>query len=567
MKLLLKRSLSLVLALVLVLTATPLATMPAQAATSKTLEQAMSWLESQVGKKVGSGQCVALTKAYYQALGVSAVSGNGCDYATNKLPSGWKRIKGATPQAGDIMVWTQGYQGYGHVAVCGKNGTYYHQNWSGQYVQKLNKAYTNGFSISSGKYYANYWGVIRPDFTTKPSPSPWVKIEPGNYYLKSKYNGGYMNIAYGKDADKTDIHTHTFGNWDSQIYTISQIKKGYEHQIQPKCSSSRVVNPYADTVVSGKKVNLYKKTNESSQWWKFRKVSGGYAICNAQNSNVCITVAKSSTMLTVETYTGASNQIWVLEKQCKLSYNANGGSGTPSTTYVRSGYSQKLSASKPKRSGYTFLGWSTSKSATKATYKAGASVTIKKNTTLYAVWQKKKATASAVVYKIKSTSLSTTSYTYNGALKTPSVTVKNTNGTTLKNNTDYTVTYASGRKRVGKYKVTVKGKGKYSGTYTLYFTIKPKSTTVSKVTAGKKSLKISIKKQSSQTSGYQIQYSTSKKFTSANTTTITSYKTTSKTIKSLKAKKTYYVRVRTYKTVNGTKYYSGWSAVKNKKTK
>lgn len=163
--------------------------------------------------------------------------------------------------------------------------------------------------------------------------------------------------------------------------------------------------------------------------------------------------------------------------------------------------------------------------------------------------------------------LSATEYTYNGQSKKPTVKVKDVNGKTLKKNTDYKVTYAKGRKNVGKYKVTITFKGDYTGKVVKYFTINPKKTSVSKVTAGKKSLKIKIKKQTSQTSGYQIQYSTSKKFKSKKTVTINKNKTTSKTIKKLKAKKTYYVRVRTFKIVNGTKYYSAWSSAKKKKTK
>ena len=62
-------------------------------------------------------------------------------------------------------------------------------------------------------------------------------------------------------------------------------------------------------------------------------------------------------------------------------------------------------------------------------------------------------------------------------------------------------------------------------------------------------------------------YSTSKTFKKATTKTVKSYKTTSTTLKNLKAKKTYYVRVRTYKTVSGKKYYSAWSSYKTKKTK
>ena len=178
----------------------------------------------------------------------------------------------------------------------------------------------------------------------------------------------------------------------------------------------------------------------------------------------------------------------------------------------------------------------------------------------------KVANNTAIKYA-KTFKLSTTSYTYNGKVKTPSVTVKDSAGKTLKKNTDYTVTYASGRKNVGTYKVTIKGKGNYSFTKTLTFKINPAKTTVSKLTAGKKSITVAITKKSTQVTGYQIQYSTSKTFSKATTKTISSYKTTKYTLKSLSAKKTYYVRVRTYKTVGKTKYYSGWSTYKYVKTK
>ncbi len=166
-----------------------------------------------------------------------------------------------------------------------------------------------------------------------------------------------------------------------------------------------------------------------------------------------------------------------------------------------------------------------------------------------------------------SVKLSATSYTYDGKVKTPTVTVKNASGTTLTKNTHYTVTYASGRKNVGTYKVTIKGKGNYTGTKTLTFKIDPAKTTVSKVTSATKSLKVSITKKATQVTGYQVQYSTSKAFTSAKSKTLTKNTTTSTTLTGLKAKTTYYVRVRTYKTVNGVKYYSGWSTVKSAKTK
>ena len=178
-----------------------------------------------------------------------------------------------------------------------------------------------------------------------------------------------------------------------------------------------------------------------------------------------------------------------------------------------------------------------------------------------------KVASTTVIPKASYIKLSATSYTYNGKVKTPSVVVKDSKGKTLKKNTDYTVSYAKGRKNVGKYAVKVTFKGNYSGTKTVYFTIKPKGTSISKVTAGSKKFTVKWKKQTSQTTGYQIQYSTSSKFSKAKTVTVSKNKTTSKTVSKLKAKKKYYVRVRTYKTVNGKKIYSSWSKVKTVKTK
>jgi hypothetical protein len=162
--------------------------------------------------------------------------------------------------------------------------------------------------------------------------------------------------------------------------------------------------------------------------------------------------------------------------------------------------------------------------------------------------------------------LSTSAYTYNGSAKKPTVTVKD--GDTKLTTSDYSVTYATGRTNVGKYSVKVTLKGNYSGTKTVYFKINPKGTTISSLTKASKAFTVKWKKQATQTSGYQIQYSTSSAFASGNkTATVTKNTTVSKKISSLKAKKKYYVRIRTYKSVSGTKYYSSWSAKKYVTTK
>lgn len=98
-------------------------------------------------------------------------------------------------------------------------------------------------------------------------------------------------------------------------------------------------------------------------------------------------------------------------------------------------------------------------------------------------------------------------------------------------------------------------------------TVKPKKTSIKKLSKGKKKFTVTWAKVSG-VKGYQIQYSSDKKLKKNNkSVTVTKQKTTKATVKKLKSKKKYYVRVRTYKTVNGKKIYSSWSKVKSIKTK
>ena len=161
--------------------------------------------------------------------------------------------------------------------------------------------------------------------------------------------------------------------------------------------------------------------------------------------------------------------------------------------------------------------------------------------------------------------LAETSYVYNGKVRTPEVKVAS-EGKTLKKDTDYTVTYKN-NKNVGKASVTIVGKGNYSGTKTLTFNINPKSTSVKTLKKGKKQIKVTWKKAASQVSGYQIKYASDKRFTKSKTITVSGIGKTAKTIKKLSSNKQYYVKIRTYKTVDGKKYYSSWSKVKSVKTK
>ena len=153
---------------------------------------------------------------------------------------------------------------------------------------------------------------------------------------------------------------------------------------------------------------------------------------------------------------------------------------------------------------------------------------------------------------------------FTGKNITQSITVKY-NGKALKNGTDYTVSY-SNNKKIGTATVKIAGKGSYTGTITKTFKINPAKQEIQKLTAKSKAFFVDWAQKGSAT-GYEIQYATNSKFTSAKKVTITNNKTDKTTISKLSGKKKYYVRVRSYTTVKGTKYYGAWSASKSVTTK
>ena len=159
-------------------------------------------------------------------------------------------------------------------------------------------------------------------------------------------------------------------------------------------------------------------------------------------------------------------------------------------------------------------------------------------------------------------SISTKAFT--GKNITQSITVKY-NGKTLKKGTDYTVSY-SNNKNIGTATVKITGKCSYTGTITKTFKINPAKQEIQKLTAKSKAFFVDWAQKGSAT-GYEIQYATNSKFTSAKKVTITNNKTDKTTVSKLSGKKKYYVRVRSYTTVKGTKYYGAWSASKSVTTK
>jgi len=226
------------------------------------------------------------------------------------------------------------------------------------------------------------------------------------------------------------------------------------------------------------------------------------------------------------------------------------------------------------------------KTINKLAHKYGKATTVKPTSTKVGYTQKKCSVCGTVsksnyklskmaAPKLSSNSTSSIKITYSKVTGASGydIYVSTTKKHYYTNKTSYTFSKLSAGKaysyKIRPY-VTVNGKKVY-GEYSSYLKTgtKPKKVTLSKVTSPKsKQLKITWKKLSAST-GYQVQYSTSSKFTAKTTksATVSKNSTTSKTVKKLKGKKKYYARVRAYKTVNGKKIYGAWSSVKSVKTK
>lgn len=383
------------------------------------------------------------------------------------------------------------------------------------------------FKIDGIYYWSQYFNGVKQQKapTQKKATTKTLPIEARTALLDLNINHTSLSLGSGETATiKVENRNKTFYNM--------------AHQIDPS-GLSFVPTTYGVVTVS--------KTGKITPVGK-----GSTSITvKSQNGVKLFTVSVKTTCDTVHThkYSAATCTAAKTCKEC----------GATSGKALGHTYSNDCDASCNRCKATRSISHTYKKVITKATLTKDGSI---KNVCSKCGYASSKTT---VIYKASKISLSTTTYTYNGKTQKPSVVVKDSKGKTI-SSSHYTVTYASGRKNVGTYKVTVKMKGNYSGTKTLAFKVLPAKTTV-KATAATKSLKLTIAKKTTQVTGYEVQYSTAKTFKSYKSKILTSSSKTSLTLTGLKAKTAYYVRVRTYKTVNDTKVYSGWSTIVSKKTK
>ncbi|WP_024859080.1 CHAP domain-containing protein [Ruminococcus albus] len=313
-----KRLSSLVMALMMIVS---LAIFPskANAYTAHTQAEALDWVRSMVGKSVDydgvyGAQCVDLIKAYYSYLGVTVATGNGKDYATNNLPQGWTRVKGGTPQPGDILVFSgsSGNQ-LGHVAIYEADRCHYHQNFNFHSVEKITYHYT-GLSNP-------YWGYIRPDWVT-----PHVHSY-GSSVTKQPtcIDAGVRTYTCSCGSSYTESIPATGHSYVKTVVAPSFIDKGYTLHKCTKCNDE-----YKDQYTDSPSLNddgwyycdglpaevdsdrytieynsIYEKTQKDSPgegWTKTEKVKNEWQNSGSQYTSVNELATSDSRVLVREYY-------------------------------------------------------------------------------------------------------------------------------------------------------------------------------------------------------------------------------------------------------------------------
>ena len=465
-------------------------------ATSKTSDEAINWVKSQVGNSIDAdgaygAQCVDLIRAYYNFLGVAQVRGNGCDYATNQLPSGWTRIKGAQPQKGDILVYTGGY---GHVAIYESDYVTYHQNYNGK-----KKVTRETFAYNSPAYITNYtpyWGVVRPNFSSGNIGAYGEMTTPTIHTDKEVYNvGETANISWAATSPNSDFAQY----W---LIIVNETTKQQIFGGDPGVARNPAINSKSLVLPSAGRyyIKIYSvpfNNKESRQKLATKYISvGAYG---------------EMTTPTIQT----DKEIYNVGENVKISWKA---------TSANSDFAQY---------------WLVIVNETTKQKVYGGDPGVAQNPS---VNQKTVTLSSAGRYYIKIYSVPFYGKESRQKMATKYIEVSNktyinaNNVTESKLNTVKQQTY----QKTGMTQAEIK-----------------------KILSKKRCLKLFLGKVTG-AKGYQLQYAMNKKFKKKKSVQT---KKTKYTIKKLKKKKTYYIRVRAYKMNGKKKVYGKWSTVKKVKIK
>ena len=301
--------------------------------------------------------------------------------------SKWSSTSGTVTSAKSITATftrtaqTTDYTCYLYYNANGGSGAPSTQSYTG--TSKTNHSFTVASGIPTRSGY-DFLGWSTSSSATSSSYSAGSSIS-------VSYNGS--KTLYAVWQEKVTNHSITVykGNWasfkwvggsDSTTYTSSS------HTYTVPSGTSFDIDWYGKSSENGSGTNYTSVTTYTDHCYNMASSSYGSSLGDS------VTVTKTTKYYPSEQMTSTTTYTY----QYTIKYSANGGSGAPSDTTTTASTTSKsitLSSTKPTRSGYTFLGWSTSSSATSATYSAGGSYSFNYGTTqLYAVWKSAAITVS-----------------------------------------------------------------------------------------------------------------------------------------------------------------------------
>ncbi len=281
----------------------------------------------------------------------------------------------------------------GHVGIYVGNNEIVHA-WTGIQKNTIDWVLNRGYTYRGWGWNGNY-EISQPtgedSSEQEPgTPNEYETIAEGTYVLNCIIQS-YRYLTAKTDSNGGQVEAKAFANIDAQKFQIVKSGNGYKI-ISKNSTTGRAVSGYNDGAgqITGN-VTLADSSGSSSQIWLFRKEGDYYVIYPSFNTSLALTSASTGRVV-VSTYTGNDDQLWNLTLQNEepeeytVTYNPNGGTGAPANQTKVYGTDLALSSDVPERTGYTFLGWSTTQNGS-VEYSAGAKYTANSDVTLYAVWQ------------------------------------------------------------------------------------------------------------------------------------------------------------------------------------
>lgn len=214
-----------------------------------------------------------------------------------------------------------------------------------------------------------------------PSGTSWGSVVTGSNSGQKGKIGIYVKTSSTNTAVKTTVQI-----WFWTIYSC------YDKPITLKYDAGEDVTSASTTVVTSKDINHTVDTGDGwstsnqTKLYEYTTSTGWSRYHTQRTINFCASLSNID-MLSGKTMTASKSITIKAKPSYTVSYSANGGSGAPSSQTKWYDESLTLSSTKPTRTGYTFKGWSTSSTATTATWSAGGTYTTNATDTLYAVWK------------------------------------------------------------------------------------------------------------------------------------------------------------------------------------